>query len=229
MRARLGGSDACGDLSGWASEILRDIRDGRRILPAIKHPLGFTCIQLYRNIKWGLCIHIWQPGMVENDLTTGLIHCHSWDLCSQVICGKLQNIEVRVIDERCTPTNQILEITSACGTDLVRATRKLVCWASRKSAQIAAGGNYTLPAGAFHVSRPSAVGLTATILLAEYGDSPSELVLGELDGGDRVVERQVCEPGDLQLVADAALNDLGTSIHGAEAWPEMSIDNRQSW
>lgn len=208
VRAWLSGADGREDLNGWARALLAEIRTGSRDPPAIRHPLGFTCIQLYRSTGWGLCIHIWKSAAAPHTLTTTPIHSHSWDLSSQVLCGRLENLEICVADGSQSPTHRVLEITSAGSTDLIHPTQRLVCWTHSESVYIGAGENYSLPAGTFHVSRPSAVGLTATVLLAEDRYASPELALGRLDSYDHEVTRQICAPRDLQLIADVTLRDL---------------------
>jgi hypothetical protein len=207
-RVRLSESDNCEDLSGWARSVLAEIRNGFRGPPAIRHPLGFTCLQLYRSTTWGLCMHIWESSEISPLLTTTPIHSHSWDLFSQVVCGQLENIKICVTDGSPFPTHRILEITSADGADLIHATQRLVNWTQSESVHVGVGQNYELPAGTFHMSRPCATGLTATVLLAEYRHPSPELALGRLDYCDRVVARTVRRPRDLRLMADAALREL---------------------
>jgi hypothetical protein len=215
VRKCLSNSDGCDDLSGWATAVLAEIRGGSRSPPAIKHPLGFICIQLYRTAGWGLCIHVWKSPMVPASLTTSPIHSHSWDLFSQVLCGRLENIEICVADASPYPTHRILEVTSLHGTDQIRPTQRLVCWTRTDSVYIGAGENYSLPAGTFHVSRPSEVGLTATVLLAEDRYASPELALGRLDSCDHVIARQACPPREMQATVDVALRGLA-EIKAAE-------------
>ena len=99
-----------------------------------------------------------------------------------MICGRLENIEIRVTDDVSKPTHRVLEITSVDGCDFIRPTMRLVCCASTASAYIGAGQNYILPAGMFHVSRPGASGPTVTVLLAEDRHESPELALGRLGG-----------------------------------------------
>lgn len=214
VRARLIGYDDRKDLSGWTSSLLATIRDGVRVPSAIMHPLGFTCIQLYRATAWGLCMHIWQSAEISPTLTTTPIHSHSWDLFSQVVCGELENIEICVTDGSPFPTNRVLEITTADGADLIHATQRLVSWTAGESVHIGVGQSYELPAGTFHVSRPSPARLTATMLLAEYRSLLPELALGRLDYCDRVVTRQALSARNLREMADATLRELTGDIGG---------------
>lgn len=214
VRARLIESDDRKGLSDWTCSLLAAIRDDPRIPSAITHPLGFTCVQLYRASAWGLCMHIWESAETSPILTTTPIHSHSWDLFSQVVCGELENTEIYVTDGSPFPTNRVLEITSADDTDLIHATQRLVSWADGESVRIGVGQSYELPAGKFHVSRPSPAGLTATVLLAEYRSSLPELALGRLDYCDRVVTRQALPAKDLRVIVDAVLHELTDDLRG---------------
>ena len=202
------------DLSVWVRSVLTEITIGSRVPPAISHPLGFICVQLYRGAGWGLCMHIWGSREASVALTTSPVHSHSWDLFSQVICGQLENIEIRVTDESPDPTHRVLEITSADGRDFIRPTRRLVSYANNASAYIGAGENYTLPAGIFHVSRPSATGPTVTVLLAENRYRSPELALGRLDASGHEVKRQVCSTSALISMASITLRDLDVRSPG---------------
>lgn len=214
VRAQLSRAGRDDDLSGWARNILDEICSGSRVPPAIRHPLGFICVQLFRSIGWGLCMHIWRSPEASATLTTSPVHSHSWNLSSQVICGRLENIEIRVTDEVSKPTHRVLEITSADGRDFIRPTNRLVCCASTASADIEAGQNYILPAGIFHVSRPGASGPTVTVLLAEDRYKAPELALGRLDSSDHEVIRRTCPTRDLRTIAGITLGDLDARTHG---------------
>ena len=218
LRARLNVCSGREDLSSWAHAMLADIRAGSRSPQAIMHPLGFTCIKLYRSASWGLCMHIWRSQEIPPDLITTPIHSHSWDLSSQVVCGSLENIEVYVIDDPPSPTHRVVEITSNGDTDLIQPTQRLVRCALTESVHIEAGENYCLPAGTFHVSRSRAIGLTATLLLASHRKAAPELALGGLDSCDHVIKRKACSPEDLRLIADVTLRDI-TAAHAAERPP----------
>lgn len=217
VRARLGTPERNEDLSVWVRGVLAGIYAGSRVPPAVKHPLGFVCVQLYRGTGWGLCMHIWRSPEPPANLATSLIHSHSWDLSSQVICGRLENIEIRVMDEQLTPTHRVLEITSANGRDLVRPTRRLVSFAANASAYIEAGGNYRLPAGKFHVSRPSAAGPTMTILLAEDRYKSPELALGRLDTRRDTTRRRPRLASDLRSIAGITLCNLDARLQSVTA------------
>jgi hypothetical protein len=214
VRARLSEPDGHKDLSRWARSLLVTIRNGFCVPAGTKHPLGFTCIQLYRGPTWGLCMHVWESPEISATLTTTPIHSHSWDLFSQVVCGQLENTKICVTDGSSPPTHRILEITSADRRDLVHATQRLVTWTESESVHISAGQNYELPAGAFHVSRPSGAGPTATVLLAEYRYASPELALGRLDASDHAVARQACLSTDVRQLADVTLRELTGDAHG---------------
>jgi hypothetical protein len=189
--------------------MLAEIQSGVRVPPAVKHPLGFICVKLYRGGGgWGLCLHIWESPAASPTLTTTPIHAHSWDLSSQVVCGRLENVEIRVADGLPEPTHRVLEVTSTGDTDVIHPTPRLVRWTRAGSAHVSAGENYRLPAGTFHLSRPSAAGPTATVLLATYRNTSPELALGRLDSRDHTVARQSCGPADLRAIADTTIREI---------------------
>lgn len=202
------------DLSAWVRGVLAEIHTASRVPLAIEHPLGFICVQLYRSVAWGLCMHIWRAPEPSATLTTSPVHSHSWDLSSQVICGRLENIEICVLDGSPAPTHRVMEITSANGCDFVRPTRRLVSCANKVSMYIGAGQSYTLPAGIFHVSRPSAANLTVTVLLAEDRFASPELALGRPDLSGHVIRRRACPAGDLQSLAGITLRNLESRLRG---------------
>jgi hypothetical protein len=216
LRARLAESGGREDLSGWACAVLAEICTGSRVPRAIMHPLGFTCIQLYRGTEWGLCLHIWRSLAAQQPaLTTTAVHAHSWDLSSQVVCGQLENVEINVVDGSASPTHRVLEITTHDGKDIIRPTQRLVCRGLAESVHVGVGQTYYLPAGTFHLSRPSAAGLTATVLLASYRSASPELALGRLDFRDQMVVRQACPPADLRHIAEITSRDIAT-FHRSE-------------
>jgi hypothetical protein len=153
-------------------------------------------------------MHIWRSLETSADLTTSPIHSHSWDLSSQVIFGRLENIEVRVIDGASPPTHRVLEITNADDCDFIRPTRRLVSYANNASAYIEVQENYSLAAGMFHVSRPNATGSTVTVLLAEDRYKSPELALGRLDSSGHAIRRRACPASDLRSIAGTTVHDI---------------------
>lgn len=222
VRALLSESGYHTELSAWAYRMLTDIEVGARFVPAVRHPLGFVCVHLYRGADWGLCLHIWESADIPIGLTTTPIHAHSWDLDSQVVCGWLENIEIRVTEGGQPPTHRVMAIISAGGTDLIQPTRRVVSWTRARSVRIGAGDTYRLLAGTFHVSNPSPVGITATVLLAQYRSGLPELALGRPDSREHLVARQACPPSQLRVLASATLRQLAATMADAVLCPPLS-------
>lgn len=214
MRARLSEPGGRGDLSGWALVVLDGIRSGHRAFSAVRHPLGFTCVQLYRDAGWGLCLHVWTSGDLPPELTTSPVHAHSWDLASQVVCGQLDNVVMRVSDSVFAPTHRVLEITSAQGTDTIRPTARLVSCRRDGLTRVGPGQNYSLPAGTFHLSRPDMARPAVTLLLAEDREQSPELALGRLDTAGHSVSRQPCSSRELRRMATMAVSGVSRSRRG---------------
>lgn len=205
--ARFHGPVDRGELRQWALTMLGRIRAGSEVPSAVRHPLGFTCVQMYRGEGWGLCIHIWPKSATAPELTTSPVHSHSWDLFSEVIRGQLENAVVAVTDDPLSPTHRVMEITSAHGADTIRPTPRLVSCRCAAPVRVQAGERYRLPAGTFHLSMPRADGPTVTVLLAEDRYQAPEFALGWPDTTSHSVRRRRCLPGDLRRMASIAMRE----------------------
>ncbi|GGP76380.1 hypothetical protein [Streptosporangium pseudovulgare] len=85
-------------LRGWAGRVLRDIASGASPVAGVRHPLGFLCLPLERTGEYGVCLHIWSGALPRAASTTSQIHCHSWDLVSHVLYGRVENVRADVGD-----------------------------------------------------------------------------------------------------------------------------------
>ncbi|MEU6743302.1 hypothetical protein [Streptosporangium sandarakinum] len=85
-------------LRGWAGRVLRDIASGVSPVAGVRHPLGFLCLPLERTGEYGVCLHIWSGALPRAASTTSQIHCHSWDLVSHVLYGRVENVRADVDD-----------------------------------------------------------------------------------------------------------------------------------
>lgn len=207
VRAQLNGSADQHELRPWALALLSRIRTGGEVPPAVRHPLGFTCVRLYRTEGWGLCLHIWPKDQTSARLTTSPVHSHSWDLFSEVIRGQLENAVVAVTENQRSPTYRVMEITSEHDTDTIRPTPRLVSCRRAASMRVRAGERYRLPAGTFHLSRARSGGPTVTVLLAEDRYQAPEFALGWLGTAGHSVRRRRCLPGDLRHMASIATRE----------------------
>ncbi|MCL8013126.1 hypothetical protein [Streptomyces sp. AS02] len=171
----------------WAWRALRALVPGRSAAPAVRHPLEFTCLPLYRHDDSGLCLHVWTE---DDEAVSPVVHAHSWDLWSYVLCGTVFNQVVTVRDCAERPEHRLYEARSVGGVDEMRATERLVGCTPQVPQEIPAGHIYRLPSGVFH--RSGHRGLSATIVLGEHHAERKNLVLGPLD---------VAPPPDLPRVA----------------------------
>ena len=180
-------------IGSWVRNALPAVVPERLAAPVVRHPLEFICLPLHRSGKVGLCLHVWP----ENDDTTSpVIHAHSWDLWSYVVCGTVQNQIVSIHDEADTPDYGLYTVTSTTGgVDEVQATGRLVTCVPRQRKDVRSGQIYRLPAGLFH--RSGHRGMTATLVLGEQHEGRENLILGPLNGYPwHDSRREECSPDE---------------------------------
>ncbi|MFC7643366.1 hypothetical protein ACFQX6_22935 [Streptosporangium lutulentum] len=119
---------ARGSLPGWAGQVLRAIGSGDSPITAVRHPLGFLCLPLERTEEYGVCVHVWSGALPHASSTTSQIHCHSWDLLSHVLYGRVENVRTDVSDSDTTSaaTHRIFEVVSEPDGDHIRPTSRTV-------------------------------------------------------------------------------------------------------
>lgn len=164
----------------WSADILGAVAEGRRELRASIHPLGFTCLPVIREGRYGVCVHVWVPGQPKARPTTSPVHCHSWDLASFVLSGRLRNDLPNVVGARpgAPGSWRVLEVRSRGDTDDIIPTPRLVHCESGQSAQFARDDVYTVPAGTFHDSVADPAEPTVTVVLANTVSDGADLSLG---------------------------------------------------
>src|SRR5260370_2981766 len=152
----------------WSVDILRAIGEGRRELRATVHPLGFTCLPVIREGRYGVCVHAWLPGQATADLTTLPVHAHSWDLASYVLFGRLRNDLPHVVAAQSGAADvwRVLEIRSPGDIADIIPTQRLVHCGPGESALNVRDDAYTLPAGTLPSSAADPTALTVTAALA---------------------------------------------------------------
>ena len=211
------------------SEVHREIRAGeadqleRRVLRALEavaagghqvaavaHPLGFGCIPLHRSRTHGICLHLWPAQLAPAVLTTSDVHCHSWDLVSYVLYGRLRN-DVLCVTEADPPTHRVFEVHSRGGLDELRATSRLVRCRPQATEFTEAGGSYSLPAGAFHRTVPPG-GEAGTLVLARYRPHTRDLSVGDIDTPDHRVRRKQCSAAETRLLAEAGQRSIRRGV-----------------
>jgi hypothetical protein len=168
---------------------LTEIVEGRRKLLAVRHPLGFLCLPLYRDDLRGVCVHIWSASFALAEATTSQIHAHSWDLTSYVLYGRVGNNLVHVVDDA-VGTHRVFEVHSRGDVDEIRATPRRVRCLTALREVTGAGGTYRLSAGRFHASVVEE-GEAATVALGRVRTAV-DLSLGGLDTLTHWVVRLRC-------------------------------------
>ncbi|MER5467112.1 hypothetical protein ABZX90_11160 [Streptomyces sp. NPDC002935] len=186
----------------WAWCALRTVVPGRTTAPAVRHPLEFTCLPLYRHGHSGLCLHVWPQ---DEEMVSPVVHAHSWDLWSYVLCGTVFNQVVTVSDCAERPEHRLYEARSVGRVDAIRATERLVSCTPQAPQEIPVGGIYRLSSGVFH--RSGHRGLTATIVLGEHHAERQNLVLGPLDAAPRPdLPRVACPPHEVRDLVQRILD-----------------------
>jgi len=210
LHRQIKGGGAPADISAWAIETLSDIQDGRLPLTAIRHPLGFLCFPVERTGDYGVCIHVWLPGLSVAAPVTSLVHAHSWDLLSHVLCGSVRNETLRVMPEPDRPSHRLYEIRSQGAVDEIRPTPGLVRAQPHADQEFKPGESYTLPAGAFHSTLIPSDEWAATVALGRTAPGGIDLSLGPIDGASRHhLTRETCGPEETVRAVSTALRWLG--------------------
>ncbi|MEV7117098.1 hypothetical protein [Kitasatospora griseola] len=196
-----GATAAAPGLDGLVGGLLAEVASGARPLRAVVHPLGFYCLPVLRDGAYGVCVHVFDPVPVGTEYE---IHCHSWELKSSVLYGRIGNLRVGVYDEPARPTHRAFEVHSAGGTDEIRPSPRLVRWEPLAEQTSARGETYTLGAGEFHATMLPDAAPAATVVLGRTVPGPVDVVLGPVDGAARRVVRRRCDAARTARIADEA-------------------------
>ncbi|MFC4034431.1 hypothetical protein ACFO3J_23555 [Streptomyces polygonati] len=193
--------------SGLAVAALRDIADGRRELPAIRHPLGFLCLPLVRDGLKGVCVHLFDGGSGPGP--EPLVHAHSWALTSLVLHGRVTNLSVRVRDRPAAPTHRVFEVHSEPdGADEVRPTARLVHSEPLDLRRNGSGEVYTVQPGEFHATMVEGGRPAATLVLGRSLPGRTDLSLGPLHGGGHRSVRGACNRPETVSAVQTALRRI---------------------
>ncbi len=176
----------------------------------VLHPLGFCCIPVRRSVDGGVCVHLWADWFEAERPTTSAIHCHSWDLHSTVLAGRLRNHVLRVLSAA-GATHRVFEIHSGDGEDRVDLTPALVSWRRVTTGIYTGGQSYELPAGTFHLTE-IAEATTATIVLATTRRHHGDLSLGPIDGASHRIRRRLATPDQAARAAGEVARLLGCDL-----------------
>ncbi|MFF2660357.1 hypothetical protein ACFVUH_23745 [Kitasatospora sp. NPDC058032] len=183
--------------------LLAQVVSGARVLRAVAHPLGFYCLPVVRDGALGVCVHVFDPATAAGQRE---IHCHSWELKSSVLYGRIGNLRIGVYDEPARPTHRAYAVHSdaAAGVDEVRPTARLVRWEPLAEQTSGRGETYTLRAGEFHATVLPDGTPTATVVLGRTVPGPVDVVLGPVDGGPRRMVRRLCDAERTARIAEEA-------------------------
>lgn len=201
------------DIRTRMARILRELADGTRDRPIVKHPLGFLCLPIHRGDDFGLCAHVWMkagtgPRPAE-PLTTLPIHYHTWNLYSHVLYGLVQNQRITVQpDTGGTPAYRVFEVRSDRDTDEIRPTSELVTWRVDGAQQYGTGDRYLVSPRTYHQSAVLDPRLTVTVMLSENWTPEPQHVLGKVDLPPHTVSRRVCSRDEAGAVVGSLLRHL---------------------
>ncbi|MFF7358016.1 MULTISPECIES: hypothetical protein [Streptomyces] len=200
---------ATAELIRHATAELDGIASGRRALRAVRHPLGFVCLPVLRDGADGVCVHVFSTPEAEPDRTAAQVHCHSWDLTSTVLYGRLGNRRVHIEDDGGEPTHRVFEVLSdPSGVDELRPTGRLVRCRSGIEHTSGPGQTYALPAGEFHTTVVPDDHPTATLVLGRTLPGRVDLSLGPLSAPGHRVVRSTCDATQTARIARAALRRI---------------------
>ncbi|MEU6238366.1 hypothetical protein [Kitasatospora sp. NPDC047058] len=202
-------------LDGLVGGILAEVASGARAVRAVAHPLGFFCLPVLRDGVFGVCVHVFGAAADRPDPAGGgpgpdtrEIHCHSWELKSSVLYGRVGNLRVAVHDEPDRPTHRAYEVHSTAGADEIRPTPRLVRWEALGGRTSTRGETYTLAAGEFHATVLPGGAPAATVVLGRSVPGPVDVVLGPVDGAARRVVRRQCDAARTARIAGATARRL---------------------
>jgi hypothetical protein len=107
----------------WVRTALPEIDPERLPGRVVRHPLEFICVPLWREGKLGLCLHVWPW---HESKTSPVVHAHSWDLWSYVVCGTIVNDVMSVRDDVEGGEFGLHVVTSRGRVDAFQETGRLV-------------------------------------------------------------------------------------------------------
>jgi hypothetical protein len=207
----LRGGDACRAVPRLCHRELTEIAQGRRELIAVRHPLGFVCLPVYRQDEYGVCIHVWTVAVPPARSTTSTVHSHSWDLVSFVLYGRVGNRRVRVVDDPRRATARVFEVYSQGDVDEIRATPRLVHLVEESHRVAGPGDLYRLRAGEFHAT--VVPGEEAATVVLGRARSVVDLSLGPPDTPSHRLSRQLCSTKETIVAARVVMDRLAAGCH----------------
>lgn len=179
---------------------------GRPALSAVRHPLGFFCLPVVREGDLGVCIHVWTSVLPVATVTTSTVHCHSWDLVSFVLYGRVTQtlLDVEVAADG---PEQLFEVVSGDDIDELVPTGSRVRCHHRERRVTSANASYRLAAGQFHSSLVEGGHEAATVVLGR-AQGCADLTVGPSHTGLHRVRREVCPAPETARLAQLAIENL---------------------
>ncbi|MEU1179712.1 hypothetical protein ABZ464_19020 [Streptomyces sp. NPDC005820] len=199
------------ELVRHAAAELQQVVTGRRVLRAVRHPLGFVCLPVLRDgtdgVRVHVCVHVFGP--TDPILSDHQVHSHSGDLISTVLYGRLDNRRMGVAEEAAEPTHRVFEVLGRpTGVDELRPTRRLVRCVPGPGRTSSRGQTYTLPAGEFHTTVVPDGRPTATLVLGRTPPGRAALFLGPVRAPGHQVVRRTCDAAQTARIARTALQRI---------------------
>jgi hypothetical protein len=195
-----------------ARATLVDIRQGRLPLAAVRHPLGFFCLPVVREGDLGVCIHVWTTSLPMARATTSAVHCHSWDLVSFVLYGRVAHTLLDVVDDA-AGSQRVFEVLSRGDVDELVPTARTVSCTHRARRVTGPNSSYRLRAGQFHSSVADDQPEAATVVLG-LTRGAADLTIGPRRTSAHRIRRQRCsavETADLARLAIEMLDQVRDS------------------
>ncbi|MFF0434235.1 hypothetical protein ACFYU9_18650 [Streptomyces sp. NPDC004327] len=192
-----------GSLASLVEAVLRGLAEGRLVVPAVRHPLGFLYAPLRRTPAAVLRLHLWPARPHWRTLTTSPYHMHAWDLVSYVHRGTVRNTTVEVVP--CAQDEpdgfRLFEVRGEGGQDRLAPTDRTVRISRRTEELLPAGSVYRLGAGILHTTALTGPGGAATLARVTPVPGTRERVLGPHGLGRHTTTRAPSPPDE---VADTA-------------------------
>ncbi|MQA96426.1 MAG: hypothetical protein GEV11_17910 [Streptosporangiales bacterium] len=210
-----------------AVTVLERLGDGRYRPSALRHPLGFIYVPLWRGDGAVLRLHLWPAGPRPAP-TTSPYHDHTWDLTSLVLYGRIENHLVEIDEAGPDAAYRMFEIHGAGAQDDIRDTGRLIRHRIRQIQRVGAGETYTMPAGLFHATYVPDGRQAATLVLAERRLRAPEHTIGDVVTVSHSVTRRSCPGEDVAACAAAILRAMREPGRGRGASGESSDSGRST-
>jgi hypothetical protein len=180
-----------------------------REVKAVTHPLGFIHLTLAQIEQCTLRVHLWPPGIVSEPI----VHNHIWHLTSYVITGAIENLIYEITDDEHVPSQRVYEIAYRGLENTIIPTSRTLSQRIQSATIYKAGDVYSLEIGTFHSTRLPYSVLTATLVLAQYGERQRPEIVGEISiEHARHMTRAYARTEDVRRWLDELIRIVGGSV-----------------